>query len=769
MKMKIVVLVGIIAMCFAAGATMVTAQGPQPRSPQATVGTAFTYQGQLKQNGSPVNGSVSLSFKLYSTPTGGSPLGTVNQSLNLANGLFTTQLDFGASTSSAFDGSERWLGISIASDPELTPRQPLTAVPYALYSSGNWGLSGNVGTSPVTNFVGTTDNQALVFKTNNAEAMRLDSTGKLGVGTTTPSDKLTVANGNIHAVSNTTGEGFEAVTFPPAGWTTGGNAPWVMTTTVFYQGAASATSGAIGNSQSSFLNTDFTFPSAGFARFVWKVDSEPNYDLLLFCLDNPSCTSGGGYYKSISGNVDWSEVVLPVSAGTHSFRWVYSKDNVISVGRDRGWLDNVRFQANGSLYVDTYVGIGTTNPINALSVVGGADFHGKVGIGVTNPVQLLHMNVITGDREGIEIDSPIAGHAPAIYLNHTGNLGRNYRIASYGDNTNPGSFRIRDETGGADRLTIESTGRTTVNGVFGVYDAGRTFNAGVATEVSAQLIDFGINDDSANRFGGAYTSAAPGGFLRVDARGGVSLFQFLARPAASSSPVVEVMGITSDGKVGIGVPNPTFQLQLSTDSAAKPNGGSWSNPSDARLKENIQPFTDGLTVLNQINPVSYSLNGKAGLPKGSRGIGVIAQDVKDVIPYTVATFKAKLNPDDVEETELFKFDSSALTFVTINAVKELSAKVDTLSAATEPTAEVSALKAENATLQQQVAALQQQNSAVVTRLTALELKVEAQGTASAPSVQAALSPLMDLAKGGNMVSFAFVALVALLVGRKLRA
>jgi hypothetical protein len=84
-------------------------------------------------------------------------------------------------------------------------------------------------------------------------------------------------------------------------------------------------------------------------------------------------------------------------------------------------------------------------------------FAANVGIGVSAPQQLLHLNVTPGHGEGLRIDSAVAGHAPAIYLNHNTNDGRNFRIASYCDNVNPGSFRIRDEAVG-DRLVIDSNG-----------------------------------------------------------------------------------------------------------------------------------------------------------------------------------------------------------------------------------------------------------------------------------------------------------------------
>jgi len=127
--------------------------------------------------------------------------------------------------------------------------------------------------------------------------------------------------------------------------------------------------------------------------------------------------------------------------------------------------------------------------------------------------------------------------------------------------------------------------------------------------------------------------------------------------------------VNNAGQVGIGTTDPSYQLELSTDSAGKPTSDTWTIVSDIRLKENIAPFEDGLDILKQLNPVSYELNGQAGMPAGAEGIGLIAQHVKDIIPYTIGTFTANL---DGEETELYNFDGSALTYITINALKELS-------------------------------------------------------------------------------------------------
>jgi hypothetical protein len=55
-----------------------------------------------------------------------------------------------------------------------------------------WDLTGNAGTNPANNFVGTTDKQPLVIKTNGVEALRIDTGQNVGIGTTAPGARLTV-------------------------------------------------------------------------------------------------------------------------------------------------------------------------------------------------------------------------------------------------------------------------------------------------------------------------------------------------------------------------------------------------------------------------------------------------------------------------------------------------------------------------------------------------------------------------------------------------
>lgn len=111
--------------------------------------TAFTYQGQLHDSGTNANGTYTIICSLYDAVTGGNQIGsTVTSTATLVNGLFTVNLDFGAS---AFTGAARWLDITVTNSgdsEELSPRVQVLPAPYALYASNaaslassNWDIS----------------------------------------------------------------------------------------------------------------------------------------------------------------------------------------------------------------------------------------------------------------------------------------------------------------------------------------------------------------------------------------------------------------------------------------------------------------------------------------------------------------------------------------------------------------------------------------------------------------------------------------------------
>jgi hypothetical protein len=101
--------------------------------------TAFTYQGQLTDAGTPANGSYDLRCALFDSVAGGTQIGSTQTvpTVSASSGIFTVQLDFGVN---AFPGANRFLEIGVkpagvGSFTTLAPRQQITSTPYAIRSA----------------------------------------------------------------------------------------------------------------------------------------------------------------------------------------------------------------------------------------------------------------------------------------------------------------------------------------------------------------------------------------------------------------------------------------------------------------------------------------------------------------------------------------------------------------------------------------------------------------------------------------------------------
>ena len=143
----------------------------------------------------------------------------------------------------------------------------------------------------------------------------------------------------------------------------------------------------------------------------------------------------------------------------------------------------------------------------------------------------------------------------------------------------------------------------------------------------------------------------------------------------TGSPTLTLNGDNS------GIPGATATLVVN-GVAQKPGGGDWGSTSDRRVKKEIRPFNEGLQKLLLFDPVYYKFNGKGGtIDNGRDYIGLIAQDVQEVMPELVTSQHIKLNAEDPEESDVLGHDLSPLTFMFINAVKELNERVEKLEKA----------------------------------------------------------------------------------------
>jgi hypothetical protein len=139
--------------------------------------------------------------------------------------------------------------------------------------------------------------------------------------------------------------------------------------------------------------------------------------------------------------------------------------------------------------------------------------------------------------------------------------------------------------------------------------------------------------------------------------------------------------------------------------AYKPGGGNWTAFSDARLKEDIHPYTRGLAELRALRPVRYKYKKEYWAASDRHFTGLIAQEVQDVVPEMVHPYKFQAIGDKL--LDVLAVDPSDLTYMLINAVKELDA-------------ENQQLKARLAAVEAEKQALEARLSVIESRLSALE-------------------------------------------------
>lgn len=425
-----------------------------------------------------------------------------------------------------------------------------------------WSLTGNAGTIPGTNFIGTTDNQDLIFKTNNVQTGRISANG------------LNISFGLNAGSSLTDGNNIMI------GDNAGLNGTYV--------------------SDSQFIGSEagYQAENAFASQFI---GSRAGYQ------------ATNAYDSQFIGN----------RAG---YKAVEAESSVF-IGDDSG-------KDATYAYLSTFVG-------------------SMSGMGATNAS-----------------DSTFVGQSAGWLANNANDS--TFLGLSAGEQALNSSYSV---------FLGQSAGRyasNAKNSQFLGYKAG--YNA-VNANKSLFLGEFAGNNDTVNNSVNSGTSILignstnTGGFSNSIALGtsavNTASNQFLIAPAYT--------------KLSIGGVNyvvPTAQATAPGQVLANDGVGNlfWGNApggpvtSDQRLKKNIQMFTLGLDAVTSLDTKTFQYNGgTVNAPDdGITHVGVLAQQVNNtaLAPYMVST----------GTDGYFRVDSTALTYATVNAIKELNDKVKSLQA-----------------------------------------------------------------------------------------
>ena len=183
-RLKLSVMVVMLAI----GVSLFSSAISSPLVPQL-----MNFQGRLTDptSGLPFDGVFSVTFRLYEVASGPDvALWTETQLVTVDAGLFNVLLGSDTALDPSLFIGTTYLGVEVESNGEMTPRQQIVSVGYAfvaetldgLEADDLWQLGGNTGTTPGTDFLGTSDNEALELHVNGTRALRIEPASNVDFG-----------------------------------------------------------------------------------------------------------------------------------------------------------------------------------------------------------------------------------------------------------------------------------------------------------------------------------------------------------------------------------------------------------------------------------------------------------------------------------------------------------------------------------------------------------------------------------------------------------
>jgi len=476
-----------------------------------------------------------------------------------------------------------------------------------------WSLTGNAGTSPASNFIGTTDAQAFVVKVNGTQTGRFDQNSlALGIGATANNSTQSYAIGSSATIAYNHTNAFAI-----------GNSAVVSTDNSFSIGNNSEANGsnsfAIGNGAAANNTNSLAIGSAAVTAY--------------------SITDAVAIGSNATANSSRSIAFGTGSTIAYSLSPAVAIGNLASVSGNSGVAigngSNIGFVANA-----TAIGAGA-------SVTGSAAASTAIGY---NAAATLPNEIILGDRSntslavGIGTETFSSSNREKLLVD-AGTSGSVNAIVGRGNNNNYLQLNIQNQSSGAvassDVVATADNGSETVN-----------------------YIDMGINSSNYSATGilgganNAYLYTTGNDFVIGNSTNNKSLIFY----TTTSGNNIERMRINNTGLVP-GQDN-TYSAGNSTNrwTAVWAANGTIQT-SDIRLKKNILPLNYGLKEVLMMQPVSYDWKDNSGKNK----IGLIAQEVKKIIPQVVT---------GDEEKETLGMNYAELVPVLINSIKELQQQIN---------------------------------------------------------------------------------------------
>lgn len=563
--------------------------------------TMFSYQGGLRESGTPSTGTYDLRFRLYTASSGGSQVGSTLcvDNLSVTDGRFTVDLDFGAQ----FAGQRRWLEVDVRRDTGLgcgngtgftllTPRQEVLAAPNAVFALNSATASAATNASQLggqdSSFYRSASNlnSGTIPDAQLASTVARTNVAQIFTGATTFSNTSNTFAGNGAGLTGLNAANIAGGTLADARLSS--NVPKLNSASTVFSGALTASL--------------FSGSGAGLTGVnAAQLGGQPglyyqNADNLIFgTLSDTRLPaglprlSGSNTFTGTVSLASPAQIPIAVSSTNTGGSWL-TLQNLSVGGREWNMISSGSANSEGA-------GKWLLRDANAGAIRMSIDTAGRVGIGSSTPTEKL-----TVESGAIGLFSPVDSKTYRFDYDTVGDyfyideLGAGRHLAIHnGGNVGIGSTaplsRLHVKSGSAGAVTPNPSAVATFE------NSGVSYLDVVASNPSVQAgsvrgILFG-DPDNASDAGVVFSEPSV-------QTGGPGLLQFKAGGGTTH------MSLTTDGRLGLGTSQPDSLLHLSgSDPTLRvrnvndPVGGFVQNTWGALQ---IGMYNPGTTVVGRIQP-----------------------------------------------------------------------------------------------------------------------------------------------------------------------